>query len=43
MEDDLKMLKKEYLSSHLLDMDNQTIFYKYLEWRRPPTEDNLKI
>jgi hypothetical protein len=41
----------EYLSNHLLDhtqilnlyLDDQTIFYKYLKWRQPPVEDNLKI
>ena len=51
MEDDIKILKVEYLSNHLLDhtqilnlyLDDQTIFYKYLKWRRPPMEDDLKI
>ena len=48
MEDDLKILKVEYLSNHLLDHTQilnlswyeQTIFYKSFKWRRPP---NLKI
>ena len=51
MEDDLKILKVEYLSNHLSDhaqilnlsFDDQTIFYKSLKWRRPPMEDDLKI
>ena len=51
MEDDLKILKVEYISNHLLDhakisnliWDDQTIFYKSLNWRRPPMEDYLKI
>ena len=51
MEDGLKSLKVEYLCNHLLDhteildlsLDEQTIFSKSLEWRRPPMEDNLKI
>ena len=42
MEEDLKILKVENLSKHLLDhtqmlnlsLDDQTIFYKYLKWRR---------
>ena len=48
MEDDLKILKVEYLSNHLLNhaqilnfsSDDQTIFFKC---RRLPMEDNLKI
>ena len=51
MEDDFKILKVEYLSNHLLDnvqilnlsLDDQTTFYKYFKWRRPPMEDDLKI
>ena len=51
MEDDLKILKVEYLSNHLLDptqilnlsLDDQTILYKFFEWRQPPMEDDLKI
>ena len=51
MEDDLKILKVEYISYHLLDhsqilnlsLDNQTIFYKSLKWRWPPMEDDLQI
>ena len=39
MEDDLKILKVEYISYHLLDhsqilnlsLDNQTTFYKFLK------------
>ena len=50
MEDDLKILKVEYLSNHLLDhtqilnlsWDDQTIFYKSFKWRRPPMDDDLK-
>ena len=44
MEDDLKILKVEYLSNHLsLNLDDQTIFYKSLKWRWTPMEDDLKI
>ena len=51
MEDDLKILKVEYLSNHLLDrtqisklsLNDQTIVYKFFKWRRPPVEDDLKI
>ena len=51
MEDDLKILKVEYLSNQLLDhtqilnlrLDDQTIFYKSFKWRWPPMEDDLKI
>ena len=51
MEDDLKILKVEYLGNHLLDnsqifnlsLNDQNIFYKSFEWRRPPMEDDLKI
>ena len=51
MEDDLKILKVEYLCNHLLDhgqilnlnVDDHTIFYKFFKWRRPPMEEDLKI
>ena len=51
MEDNLKILKVEYLSNHSLDhtqvlnlsLDDQTIFYKSQKWRRPRMEDNLKL
>ena len=51
MEDDLKILKVEYLSNHLLDhtqilnfrFDDQIIFYKSLKGRWPSMEDDLKI
>ena len=51
MEDDLKILKVEYLSNLLLDLtqilnlslDDQTIFYKSLKWRWPPMEDDLQV
>jgi hypothetical protein len=51
MEDDLKILKVEYISYHLLDhsqilnlsLDNQTTFYKFLKLSWPPMEDDLKI
>jgi hypothetical protein len=51
MEDDLKILKVEYLSNTLLDhgqilnlsSDDHTIFYKSLKWRQPPMEEDLKI
>ena len=44
-------IKVKYLTNHLLDhtqilnlsIDDQTIFYKSLKWRRPPVEENLKI
>jgi hypothetical protein len=47
MEDNLKILKSEYLSNHLLDpthilnltLDCQTIFYKSFEWIGPPMKD----
>ena len=48
MEDDLKLLKVEYLSNHFLDhtqilnLDDQTIFLKSSKWRRTPMKDNLK-
>ena len=50
MEDNLKKLKVEYLSTHLLDhsqilnlsLDDHTIFYKSLKWRQPPLEEDLK-
>ena len=51
MEDDLKILKVEYLSNPFLDhnqilnlsLDYHTLFYKALKWIQPPREDNLKI
>jgi hypothetical protein len=51
MEDNLKILKVEYLSNNLLDhtqiwnscLYDQIIFYKSLKWRRPQMEDGLKI
>ena len=51
MEDDLKLLKVEYLSNHLLDqtqilnlsLNDQTIFCNSVKLRRPPMEDNIKI
>ena len=51
MEDNLAILKVEYLSNHLLDptqilnlsLDDQTILFKLFKWRRPPMEDDLKI
>ena len=47
MEDDLKKLKVQNLSNHLLDhiqnlsLVDQTIFYKSLKWRWAPMEENL--
>ena len=51
MEDDLKILKIEYLTNGLLDytqilnliLHEQTVFCKSLRWRRPPLKDDLKI
>ena len=51
IEDDLKIVKVEYLSNHLLDttkilnlnLGEQTIFYKSLKRRRPTMKDDLKI
>ena len=51
MEDDLKILKVEYLSNHLLDhtqilnlsLYDQTIFYESFLWRQPPKKDDLQI
>ena len=51
MEDDLNILKVEYLSNHLLDhiqilnlsLDDQTMFYKSSQWRRPQMGDNLRL
>ena len=42
MEEDLKILKVEYLSNHL-SLDDKTMFYKSLKSRLPPMEDDLKI
>ena len=49
MEDDLKILKVEYLNNHLLDptqilnlsLGDQTMFYKFFKWRQPLNEDDL--
>jgi hypothetical protein len=51
MEDDLKILKVEYLINHSSDppqilnlsSGDQKINKKILRWRLPPMEDNLKI
>ena len=51
MEDNLKILKVEFLINRLLDYTqfsnldvcDQTKFFKYFKWRRPHLEDNLKI
>ena len=51
MEDDLKILKVEYLSNHLLDhtqilnlsLYDQTIICKSFKWRQLPMEDDLNI
>ena len=51
MEDELKILKLDYLSINLLDptqilnlsLDYQTKIYKSLKWRQPSMEDDLKI
>ena len=51
MEDNLKILKVEYLRHHLLDhtpilnlsLGDYTESKTYLKWRWPPMEDNLKI
>ena len=51
MEDDLKILKAEYLSCHWLDhpqilnlnWGKQTQMEKYFKWRWPPMEDDFKI
>ena len=51
MEDDLKILKVEYLSNYLLDhslilkecLYDQALFCKSFKWRRPTMEDDLKI
>ena len=50
-EDDLKILKVEYLNHRLLDnaqmfnlsLYDKTIYCKSFKWRRPPMEDDLKI
>ena len=49
MEHNLKILKVDYLSNHLMDptqilnlsLDYQTILYKSFKWRRPPMKDDL--
>ena len=51
MEDDLKILKVDYLSNHLLDptqifnlsLHDQAIFCQSFKWRQPLMEDDLKI
>ena len=51
MENNLKILKVEYLSNLLLDhtqilnlsLDDQTILLKSSKWRRTQMEDDLKI
>ena len=51
MEDDLKILKAEYLSNRLLDhtqilnldLDDQTIFYKSFKIKTTLMEDDLKM
>ena len=51
MEDNLKILKVEYLSNHLFDptqilnlsLDGQPVLKFFFKWRRPPMEDELKI
>ena len=51
MEDDLKILKVEYLSNYLLDhtqllnftFSDQSKLLKYFKWRWLPMEDDPKI
>ena len=51
MEDNLKILKVEYLNNYLLDhtqilnlsLYDQNIFCKSFKWRHPLMEDDLKI
>ena len=51
MEDDLKILKVEYLSNQLLDhtqilnleFGDQSKVFRFFKWRQPPMEDDLKI
>ena len=51
MEDNLKILKVEYLSNHLLNptqilnlsLDDKTMLYKFFKRRQPPMKDDLKI
>ena len=50
-EDDLRILKVEYLSDRLLDptqilnlsLDDQIIFDKFFRFRQPPTEEDLQL
>ena len=50
MEDDLKILKEDYLSNHLSDptqilnlsLDDQTNVYKCINWRWPSMKEDLK-
>jgi hypothetical protein len=51
MEDDLKILKVQYLNNHLLDLPgllnlslgDHIEIENYCKWRLPPMEDDLKI
>ena len=51
MEDDLQILKVEYLINHLLDntqilnlsLNDQAIFHKSFKWKQTPIEDDIKI
>ena len=51
MEDDLKILKVDYLSNNLLDhtqilnlsLYDQTIFFKSFKRWQPPMEEDLKL
>ena len=53
MEDDIRVLKVEYISNPLLDhtqilnldldLGDQSKVFKHFKWRRPPTEEDLKI
>ena len=51
MEENLKILKVEYLTNLLLDhgqilnisFDDQTIFYKSLKLSQPPMKEDIKI
>ena len=50
MQEDLKILKVDYLSNHLLEptqiynlsLDDQIILYKFFKWRQPSMEDDLQ-
>ena len=51
MEDDLKILKVQYLNNRLLDLPqllnlilgDHIKIENYFKWRQPPMEDDLKI